>query len=55
MSTYQLRERYWVGSSIGYYKVRTIETFEDFALAEKERSNLQRRGIGSGVFYISEA
>lgn len=52
---YKLQERYWVGSSVGYYKVRTLETFEDKGLAEKERSSLQRRGIGSGVFYISQA
>jgi len=50
--SYELQERYWVGGSIGYYKVRTLETFEDKDLAERERSRLKRRGIGSGVFYI---
>ncbi len=54
MTLYKLQERYWVGASIGYYKTETLETFQDLGLAEKERDNMKRRGIGSGVFYIEE-
>ena len=54
MTLYKLQERYWVGASVGYYKVKTWETFEDLGLAEKERDNMKRRDIGSGVFYIQE-
>jgi len=52
MTIYKLQERYWVGMSIGYYALRTLETFEDLELAEKERENLKRSGFGSGCFYI---
>ena len=54
MTLYKLQERYWVGASIGFYKTETLETFEDLELAEKERANLKRRGIGSGVFFITK-
>ena len=54
MTLYKLQERRWVGASIGYYKTKTLETFEDLELAEKERANLKRRGIGSGVFFITK-
>ena len=54
MTLYKLEERCWVGASIGYYKTKTLETFEDLELAEKERANLKRRGIGSGVFFITK-
>lgn len=54
MTLYKLQERRWVGASIGFYKTETLETFEDLELAEKERANLKRQGIGSGVFYITK-
>ena len=54
MTLYKLQERRWVGVSIGFYKTETLETFKDLELAEKERANLKRRGIGSGVFFITK-
>ena len=55
MILYKLQERRWVGASIGYYKLFTLETFQDLELAEKERANLKRSGIGSGCFYITKS
>ena len=54
MTLYKLQERYWVGGLTGYYKTETLETFEDLGLAEKERDNMKRRGIGSCVFFITK-
>lgn len=38
-TTYELRDRVFVGSSIGYYKIITVETFSDRDLAYEELSN----------------
>jgi len=38
---YELRDRRYVGGSIGYFKMITLETFEDRDLANKECANLR--------------
>ena len=42
MSLYHLRDRVFVGSSVGYFKFIDIETFEDRDLAYKELENYKR-------------
>tara|TARA_A100001515_G_scaffold58004_1_gene45814 strand:- start:561 stop:731 length:171 start_codon:yes stop_codon:yes gene_type:complete len=42
MTVYTLRDRVYVGSSIGYFKFVDIETFEDRDLAYKELENFKR-------------
>ena len=39
---YELRDRRYIGGSIGYFKMVTLETFEDRDLAYKECANLRR-------------
>ena len=42
MTYYKLQDRVYVGSSIGYFKVIDVETFEDRDLAYKELENYKR-------------
>ena len=44
---YELRDRVFVGSSIGYYKMQVIERFEDRDLAHKECENIRRNNSQS--------
>ena len=54
MSTpiYELRDRVFVGSSIGYYKFITVETFSDRDLAFKELSNYKRSPASYDPFIV---
>ena len=42
MTLYKLKDRVYVGSSIGYFKFIDIETFQDRDLAYKELENFKR-------------
>lgn len=42
MTVYSLRDRVYVGGSIGYFRFIHIETFEDRDLAYKELENYKR-------------
>ena len=54
MSTpiYELRDRVFVGSSIGYYKFITVETFSDRDLAFEELSNYKRSSASYDPFIV---
>lgn len=49
---YELRDRVFVGSSIGYYKFITVETFSDRDLALKELSNYRRSPASYDPFIV---
>jgi len=51
MTLYELRDRRFVGSSIGYYKMITLGTFEDRDLARKE-CNLLRQNNSESYAHI---
>ena len=54
MSTpiYELRDRVFVGSSIGYYKFITVETFSDRDLAYKELTAYKRSPASYDPFIV---
>ena len=47
------RDRVFIGSSIGYYKLNIIETFEDRDLALKECENIRRNNSQSYAHVVS--
>ena len=49
---YELVDRVFVGSSIGYYKFITVETFSDRDLAFKELSNYRRSPASYDPFIV---
>ena len=49
---YELVDRVFVGSSIGYYKFITVETFSDRDLAYKELSNYKRSPASYDPFIV---
>ena len=49
---YELKDRVFVGSSIGYYKFITVETFSDRDLAFKELSNYRRSPASYDPFIV---
>jgi ABC-type sugar transport system ATPase subunit len=53
MTLYELRDRVFVGSSIGYYKMNVIETFEDRDLALKECENIRRNNSQSYAHVVT--
>lgn len=53
MILYQLRDHVFVGSSIGYYKLNIIETFEDRDLALKECENIRRNNSQSYAHVVT--
>ena len=53
MTLYELRDRRFVGSSIGYYKIITLGTFEDRDLARKECRLLRQNNSGSYAHIVT--
>jgi len=53
MTLYELRDRRFVGSSIGYYKMITLGTFEDRDLARKECRLLRQNNSGSYAHIVT--
>ena len=53
MTLYELRDRVFIGSSIGYYKMSVIETFEDRDLALKECENIRRNNSQSYAHVVT--
>ena len=53
MTLYELRDRVFVGSSIGYYKMHVLETFQDRDLANKECENIRRNNSQSYAHVVS--
>ena len=53
MTLYELRDRVFIGSSIGYYKMNVIETFEDRDLALKECENIRRNNSQSYAHVVT--
>ena len=51
-SIYELRDRVFVGSSIGYYKLITVETFSDRDLAYKELTAYKRSPASYDPFIV---
>lgn len=49
---YELRDRRYIGGSIGYFKMVTLETFEDRDLAHKECANLKRNNSQSWAHVV---
>jgi hypothetical protein len=53
MTLYELRDRRFVGSSIGYYKMTTLETFTDRDLARKECRLLRQNNSQSYAHIVT--
>ena len=51
-STYELKDRVFVGSSIGYYRIITVETFSDRDLAYKELTAYRRSPASYDPFIV---
>ena len=53
MTRYELRDRVYVGGSIGYYKMAVIETFSDRDLAHKECELLRHNNSESYAHVVT--